>query len=73
MEASMLRMKKALGMYSLADVVEDTNGNGVVYIVMMTVALFSLNLIMKHCDEAETGGCLTHYEVKGGQEIWTGS
>lgn len=69
----MLRMKKALGMCSLADGVEDTNGNGAVYIATMTVALLSLNLMMKKCDEAETEECLTHYEVKGGQEIWTGS
>lgn len=62
--ACLFRMKKALGMCSLADT-EDTNGNGAVYIVTMTITLLSLNLMMKKC-EAETEECLTHNEVKGG-------
>ena len=62
-EATMLGMKKALGAYSLANL-KDTSGNGAVYIVTMRMALLSLELMMKKCDEADIKECLTQCESK---------
>lgn len=56
-------MKKTLGMYGLANL-EDTSGNGVMYIVMMRMTLLSLELMMKKCDEADIEECLTQCESK---------
>lgn len=59
----MLEMNKGLGKYGLANV-EDTNRNGAVYTVMMTMVLLFLDLIVKKCDKAEMREYLTQYESK---------
>lgn len=68
-KASMLGMKKALGMHSLANL-EDTSGNGAMYIVTMKMALLSLEQIMKKCDEADMEECLTQCERRPRNLEW---